>query len=175
MATMAATPTARAEEAEVAIFLQYETLLLSDLGDILNHLSRAYDLLNSPRLTIETAPYSVLLTNLPEPLRIEEVETGNSITALCVGAAPVVLALAHAARKAVEARRLHWEGEKAKWEAKEAEYRVRSTPEVSSNAQRKAIKQFRELVDSVEEATKITHFRLALGNFLTIEHVKRED
>ena len=175
MATMAAKPTARAEEAEVAIFLQYERLLLSDFSDILNHLSRAYDLLNSPRLTIETAPYSVVLTSQPEPLRIEQVQTGSSITALCMGATPVVMALALAARKAVEARKIHWEGEKAKWEAKQAEYRVKGRPEVSSNAQRKAIKQFRELVDSVEEATKISHFRLVLGNFLTIEHMKRED
>jgi tRNA A37 threonylcarbamoyladenosine synthetase subunit TsaC/SUA5/YrdC len=175
MATMSEIPTVREEQSAVTIFLQYETLPLSDFTEILNHLSRAYDLLSSRRLTIDTSPYTVVLTDPPEPLRIEKVETGNSITVLCMGAAPVVVALAHAFHKALEARKVHWEGEKAKWEAKEAEKRFKSTPEVPSKNQRKAIKQVRELVDSVEDTAEITRFRLALGNVLTIEHTKRKD
>jgi hypothetical protein len=173
-------PTVTPEEEPIGIFVQYDTLMVADLTDILSHLVRAYnvsgrELLDASitRLGRSASPlHDIVLVNEAPPLRLDQATTGKSITLLLIGAGTAVLNLALAAKKLFDTRQAYWQSKKTKWEAKEAEHNFRDRLNEPHFPPQKAITQVSQLVDTVNDSPRISAFRLKIGNYLTIEHVK---
>lgn len=165
---------------EIGMHLRYTHLRVDELGELMGHLSRAYDALSPTIYVRPTLKYirptakSGVHASVPgkgEGLSVERIETGKSILFICIGVTATVLHLAHVAKQMFETRKLYWESEKVKWEATEIKRRVITAANISA-AQRKATTEIKQLIDVVNDSPNIKGFQLKIGEFVTIEHSK---
>ena len=195
-APKAISTTKPAEDEEVVrVYMEYQSLYLTDLHRIFRPLARAYSHLNVTVPVRERFPshgrrtYKAILDSAYmarsrgrgyeaasghrlmaryQPLRVETLETGHSIILLCKGAAALIIEMAEVAKTVFQAVEKYWKMKDAR------DTRKISSPGTqrrSSRGREQAAKELKELASYVEKTTRITEFHLQL-NGLTWTHMK---
>jgi hypothetical protein len=141
------------------IYLQFDSLFLTDLRGLLGDLEKAFNTLEAARLNRRGMRRSDRLT-------VSVFQTGQSLTVLVAGGAGLV-ALANIAKKVAEAREALWKSEESKWKAKaakldyqqkEMEAQGRRTRDASPEENAREILESR--MEKIETATHITSIEI---------------
>jgi hypothetical protein len=167
----------RAGEDVVQLHLEYDSLQLAELNELLAHLSGAYEIIarrvRVRRRAIALPPHikSAYVTQLVAPLRIATIDTRHSIILICIGAGVVIERLASIATKVFKARKTGWESSGAKWKAKKAKADYEATPNrpLPTFFERKttlaANQRLKELAEEIENTDTIRAVQLKLDGF----------
>jgi hypothetical protein len=142
-----------AQLGRIRIYIRYDVLTVAELRSILNGVERTYNEMDS----FFSGRGPVLNYSR---LRVESVNTGNSLEANLIGNAPTIIALAYLIHLISKERLLYWQTEKAKWGAKLAEKRFRQDEDQENQRQidealRKENRNLMTVMENIQRVNKL--------------------
>jgi hypothetical protein len=107
-----------ANENMLRLYIEYDTLLLSDLCRLLSDIEGAYN-------KLDAFIYESQRVRRDHRLQVSAIRTGESIVVILLGDPLTLVSIGVLIERTIKARKLYWEGRKAKQDALDAEARSR--------------------------------------------------